>query len=918
MVVLEGEAGIGKSRLVAETLREASAVGLETLVGACSALSADFPFAPVADALGLDATPYDAERAAVQELLHVERPLTQTEGEHRMRVLHALVELIARSCDGAGTVLAVEDVHWADASTLQLLERLSRRSGHLPLLILLTMRPHPRPPPLESLLASLETLGRDHLLLGPLDAGEVRALVEASFDAEAGDGVLRAVRGAAGNPFFVGEVLATLEQEDILEVADGVVDAPQVLVAQSLTFASLRRLSFLPEPCMDVLRVAAMLGSEFDVRELSTVAAAPATELVPILDDAIASSVLREAGTRLAFRHDLVREAIYNDRPLAIGQALHHEAACRLRDADYPASKVAAHLLRGPPPADPSAILMLREVARECAYRDPSIAVELLERAAASLSIDDRAAVDVKAELAQALIWTGRWTEGHELAHEIAQTERHPDRSGQVLITLVQASGLRGALPASIVAEIDAAAHDPDLEPHRAVRLVTAAAQAAWLVGDLRRARVLATEAVAAAHEVADPVMRCEALSLLSSIGWHQGRAADGLDAAEQAVALARELSPDLGGDAQAPDLLLAMNLGLLGRYDEALPAFLMGMERAERANNVWGLGQLHQAFGVSQFYAGALDAAEGEFEAALGIWLDVGADEWATVQEAWLGRIAVHRGDVAAARRQLVSADALLPPGTDWRPARNIPVVSLTRALVRETEGDLAGAFAALEDARRSIVDSGAAYFNLRIGPEFVRLAVALGKQQAAAEMTAATEAVAETVGTPTARAQGLRCRGLLAGDAEALLEAVAAHREGPSRIELAGAAEEAAAALAATGAAKDAAALLGEALEIWEGAGATYDAGRVLARLRDGGAHPGKRGARRRAQAGWESLTDSEQRVLGLVREGITYREVGERMFISRRTVETHIARVFRKLGVGSRAELAALLSQQASEAG
>jgi len=82
------------------------------------------------------------------------------------------------------------------------------------------------------------------------------------------------------------------------------------------------------------------------------------------------------------------------------------------------------------------------------------------------------------------------------------------------------------------------------------------------------------------------------------------------------------------------------------------------------------------------------------------------------------------------------------------------------------------------------------------------------------------------------------------------------------------------------------------------------------VLARLRAGGARPGKRGSRRRPTTGWESLTDSEHRVLELVREGLTYRQVAERLFVSRRTVETHVARVFRKLGVGSRAELSALL--------
>ena len=114
-----------------------------------------------------------------------------------------------------------------------------------------------------------------------------------------------------------------------------------------------------------------------------------------------------------------------------------------------------------------------------------------------------------------------------------------------------------------------------------------------------------------------------------------------------------------------------------------------------------------------------------------------------------------------------------------------------------------------------------------------------------------------------------------------------------------------------------RDVVGLLREALEIWESAGAAYDAARVLARLRDAGAPPGKRGPRRRTEDGWDALTDSERRVVDLVGEGLTYREIGERLFISRRTVETHVARAFRKLGVRSRAELAAVLIERGGDA-
>jgi DNA-binding CsgD family transcriptional regulator len=599
---------------------------------------------------------------------------------------------------------------------------------------------------------------------------------------------------------------------------------------------------------------------------------------------------------------------------LAIRQTLHHEAARKLRDAGYPPAKVAAQLLRGATGADRDAIELLRWTARRCAHREPALAVALLERTASLIPADDASAVDVKAELARALIWAGRWTEGEFLARELTEVERQPDASREVLVTLVHAAGLHGVLPEPVLNDIDSAAHAADLESPERARLLAAASQAAFLHGNLIRSRMLASEALDASRLVGDQVRRAEMLTLLSSLGWHEGRPAEALDAAEQAVALTRQLPEDLGGTVQMAMLHVAMNLALLQRFEDATSAFQQGAAQAEQANNVWALAFVHQMTGGGLFLAGALDAAEGEFEAALSLWEEVEAHYWAITPQAWLGRIALHRGDLSGARRQLGNASRQLPPGSAWTPAKNVPLLSLTRGLVSEAEGDIKGAFAALEDARRSIVESGAAYFRLRIGPEHVRFAVAVGERAAAEEMTAATEAVAARVGTDMARGQALRCRGLLTGDAAVLLEATEAHRNGPSRIEFAHAAEEAAAALASDGAVKDATRVLHEVLDVWEGAGALHDAGRVLARLRDLGGSPGKRGTRRRAEKGWDSLTDSERRVLDLVGEGLTYREVGERLFVSRRTVETHIARVFMKLDVKSRAELAALLLEKA----
>src|SRR3954471_15289192 len=193
VVAIEGEPGIGKSRLVAEVFGMASGRGLETLHGACSELQADLPFAPVVEALGLDSARPDADRATAHALLHAERSGGLREGEHRAALVHALTESIVRGCDRRPTILALDDLQWADPATLLVLARLVRRSTQLSLLLVLTVRPYPRPKPLESMLRSLRELGHDRLSLGPLDDGDVRALVEASLGARPGEGLLDAV-----------------------------------------------------------------------------------------------------------------------------------------------------------------------------------------------------------------------------------------------------------------------------------------------------------------------------------------------------------------------------------------------------------------------------------------------------------------------------------------------------------------------------------------------------------------------------------------------------------------------------------------------------------------------------------------------------------------------------------------------------
>ena len=193
-------------------------------------------------------------------------------------------------------------------------------------------------------------------------------------------------------------------------------------------------------------------------------------------------------------------------------------------------------------------------------------------------------------------------------------------------------------------------------------------------------------------------------------------------------------------------------------------------------------------------------------------------------------------------------------------------------------------------------------------LGADLIRLALAAGDQPRARQVAVAVAEVAARNDVPSLAGTALRCRGLVEDDPEGLRAAVDAYEQGPRPLELALAAEDAAAALVRRGNPDAAVALLERALGVYERLDAAHDRDRTEARLRRLGVRHGRRGARQRPQTGWESLTPTERAVVELVAEGLSNPQIGERLYVSRRTVQTHLAHVFAKLGISSRTQLAA----------
>ena len=377
VVVIEGEAGIGKTRLLDQALQIAGESGCQVATAKAEEMEHGRPFGVIAAALGCARDAPDGRRATIANLIsaHDSRdhgPLTvSSDPGLQFRVVDALCDLVESLATDRPLVLALDDLQWADPSSLVTLGALARTALGMPVALIACCRPFPRPPAMLRLFESLEHAGLRRIELSQLEDGDVRDVVAEVVGATPGPGLLGVVAGASGNPLFVTELLNAIVEDGSLSTTDGHAEVSDSDLPPSLPLTILGRLSSLPDEAIQVLRVASLLGSTFSITELATVLARPVTELIPAVEAILASGVLDEHGVLLRFRHDLIREAVYADMPSSLRLGLHREAAIRLADVGAPSSRVADQFARGATSGDPEAIDWLTRAAREAASTSP-------------------------------------------------------------------------------------------------------------------------------------------------------------------------------------------------------------------------------------------------------------------------------------------------------------------------------------------------------------------------------------------------------------------------------------------------------------------------------------------------------------------------------------------------------------------
>ena len=809
-------------------------------------------------------------------------------------------------------VVAVDDLQWADPSSLLTLGTLGGRLRHLPVVLIGCLRLLPRSPELRRALEALDAGGARRLPLGPLGEGAVAELVEEVVAAEPGQRLLAGVAGAGGNPLFVTELVGALVQEGAIQVVDGRAEVIEMTLPPTLRLTILRRLSLLPDDTLQAVRAASILGSSFSLAELSTTTGRSALELSSALAEAIRARVLEDDGERLKFRHDLLREALYEDLPASVRVGLHREAGQRLAASGAEALQVAEHLARGAGHGDAEAVAWLTTAASQAAPRSPAVAAELLERAVGLTDPADPERDRLLVERAGALMWSGKLADAETASRSLLDRDLDPSVEAPARLWLARTLGAQGRLRDTL-RELGHVQQSVALSDELRAGAGVAEAMARLQLGDLDGAVKAAQQARGATalpghHPAA--ILAMTSLAIVEELRANLDRA---LQLIDQAVRLTDQ-SPQRRGHQEVVHLARGNILMELDRLHEARSTLQTGRRISEGLGVRWRLPLYQAVLGMERFLAGAWDDAMAEFEAALALTEDTGERHSLVLTHSVASLIGLHRGHLSAAEEAAASAEHEL---ADSGHRHRSHWALWARALLLEAGGAVPDAFATLDGCWDLCARSGFAIEYPVLGADLVRLALAADEAGRAAQVAAAVAEVAAGNDVPSLSGAALRCRGLVEGDPRILRSAVDAYARSARPLELALAAEDAGAGFARQGDADAAVPLLHQALDAYERLDAARDTARAEATLRDLGIHRGRRGPRGRPQFGWDSLTPTEHRVVDLAAEGLTNPQIGEHLYVSRRTVQTHLAHVFTKLGISSRAQLAAEATRRRGEA-
>ncbi|HEX5402449.1 MAG TPA: AAA family ATPase, partial [Pseudonocardiaceae bacterium] len=798
-IVVEGPAGIGKSRLLADAADWAREHGVAVAAGRAIELDRVVPLNTLLTTLRSVEPPIldDAVLAA----------LTRHENS-RYRLVDQLGAALESYSSDRPLAVVLDDTQWADELTSLALRIMVPTLRSLPIVWLLARRPAPARTAAADTVDWLVSEGARLVRLEPLADAELAEFCANVLGARPGPSVLNLAVGSGGNPFLLTELLATLRADGRIEIADGTAHATPGSLPVDFVTAVEQRLRDLSPDTLRLLEAGAVLGRPFTLSAAAGLLRRNGVELVDATAEAVSSGTLEDHDTTLAFRHDLLREAVYDRLTGPVKQALHLEAAAVVRAEGGPAAEVVEHFLRGTERADAAALPLFREAVAQVAPTAPGAAADLVLRMINLLDTHDPDRLRLVGDGVRLLAAAGRVAEARELGDTYLTCGLDEASEGTILLGLAEA--LKHAGQDRLVADYTHRALALGGVPD-AVRaeLLAVRAHALVQVDDVVGAGVAARSAVELGHVSGAHSAVAVGGAARSIAAYAHGDLDDAVRYARDAVALATSV----GGEAshRHPRLWLARALVAIDQFTDADAMYVSDKDEADELGTVWSRPVAHQFHAELKLAAGHVDDAEAEAEAGIRIAEELSAMALSPALLATLANVAVLRDDLSAASAVLERAAQQVGEGIcvmteelSWE----VALYQVAAGRPNAAFETLAGLYPQLPDRPYLIVQEPSA------APRLVAIALRVHADAEARNVVEAAGRLADRNPNVVSLAGAAQhAAGLLHRDRNALHAAVAAHRAGPRPLCRAYALEDAGLAERAAGNQSAAVALLDEA---------------------------------------------------------------------------------------------------------
>ncbi|HEY3669405.1 MAG TPA: LuxR C-terminal-related transcriptional regulator [Acidimicrobiia bacterium] len=656
-----------------------------------------------------------------------------------------------------------------------------------------------------------------------------------------------------------------------------------------------------------LLEVASVWGPSFSLEDMADVIGEPPARLLPPMAELIGAGILVTSGESIGFVDDVVHGAVYDEIPETFRVALHHQIGALLLARGGDPAQAAEHLVLAARSNDRLTLLDLDRATNDLIASAPESAVQFAVRALAMTEPTDELRFARTVTAVDALIRAGRPAAASHLARStLAATGAPRTRQAELRLVLSSISYAGGRIEEAI-AEAESVRCRSGLAEKLYAEADLAHLLGLLTTGDVDRTREAAGAIMAGRN---DDAALAAAFTACAFIAWDEGRVADALGFVRAAIQ--RGESDAIATHRAHPRLALAGMLTALGNMDEADLAIDEAAEDVAVTRDTLWTPVPSVLRARLRLLTGQLDDAEAEATKSLDASEVLGTYLHVPLALATLADVALCRGDLLAATRHLAYGRDFAMPCAGFGSGN----IAWTSARLREASDGSAGAIEQLH----AVYDEIATHKRLLLEPGastwMVRTALAAHDRGRAEQVVIAAEQLSvdnQAFTEPAAAAR--HARGLFDEDADAVREAGECHTHPWLR---ATAADDAGVLLARASDAYAAREQLEVAIAGYVLMGADRDAARIRSLLRELGVRRRHWHQVDRPVEGWDSLTDTERRVAEIVAEGLTNRQTAERLFLSRHTVDFHLRHVFRKLGIGSRAELTRLALEELDIAG